>query len=107
MTAGKLRHDAFFAGARRALEGGDALVPNMGAIVQQRVARQNLLQQFFSLDQWTIAQILVVEIDEVERAVAQPHLLALGILQKLEARAAACVKRDKLAVDDRESVKPA
>ena len=79
----------------------------MGAVVQQGVTRQNLLQQFFPLDQRMIAQILVVEIDEVERAVAQPHLLALGILQKLEARAAACVKRDKLAVDDREAVKPA
>ena len=104
MTAGKLRHDAFFAGAGSALEGGDALVPHMGAVVQQGVTRQNLLQQFFPLDQRMIAQILVVEIDEVERAVAQPHLLALGVLQKLEARAAACVKRDKLAVDDREAV---
>jgi hypothetical protein len=75
--------------------------------LQQRVTRQNLLQQFFALDQRMIAQILVVEIDEVERAVAQPYLLALGILQQLEARAAAWVKRDKLAVDDREAVKAA
>src|SRR3546814_13620464 len=34
-------------------------------------------------------------------------LLALGILQQLEARAAACVERHELAVDDREAAKPA
>ena len=52
----------------------------------------------------TSAQILFAAIEEVEGAVEQAHLLALGILQELEARAAMRVERDKLAVDYGEAV---
>ena len=85
---GKLRHDDSLAGAGRALEGGDALVPRMGTVFQQWILRHDLLQQIFPLDERMLAQILVVEIQQIEHAIEEAHFLTIGVPQELEAGAA-------------------
>ena len=52
----------------------------------------------------TAAQILLVEIEEVEGAIEEAHLLAFCILQELEAGAAMRVERHKLPVDHGKAV---
>ena len=72
---------------------------DMGAVQQQRALRQDALKLGLAFEQGLAAQILAVEIEQIEHAIEEPRRLPLGVLQQLEARTPLLIQRHKLAVE--------
>src|SRR4029079_19616752 len=65
----------------------------------KRALRQDLLERSLALEQRLAAQILIVEIKQIEHTIEKPRKLPLGGLQQLKARSPVFVERHELAVE--------
>src|SRR6185437_11843322 len=77
------------------------LAEDVSAVMQKRTFRQDLLERRLALEQRLPAQILAIEIKEIERAIEESRRVPLGILQELEARPPLRVERHKLSIEHR------